>query len=390
MKIVVGQVARGDNFFDRPKIIRKIWRKLEDGSHVSLAAPRRVGKTSIMNAIQDNPKEGYHMIYVITESSRSENEYYKTIAEAVLESDCFSKAEKAKIRGNDFLKICIKSVEEVGMEGVKLKDSGEPDYCNYLKSILKKIDSSKLVIMVDEYPQTIGNIMVDYSDEKAKHLLQTSREIRQDKKISENVQFIYTGSISLNSIARNLDATKFINDLNEVKVTALREDEAKVFIDELMRNLEFGISGEVRDYILKKIEWKIPFYIQLMISELRDVYDDNDIEEDIVDDVSLIDEAFENAVEKQNCHSTWKERLKVYSGQEYDFIVEILNTLSERKELGYLEIYDISVKYEMEDKCKETINILEHDGYIHDNEHDKIYVFNSPILREWWCRYGKK
>jgi len=48
MKTVVGQVATGDKFFDRPGDIRNLWQKIKNGSNILLSAPRRTGKTSIL------------------------------------------------------------------------------------------------------------------------------------------------------------------------------------------------------------------------------------------------------------------------------------------------------------------------------------------------------
>jgi hypothetical protein len=244
--------------------------------------------------------------------------------------------------------------------------------------------------MIDEYPQTICNIIEDQSEECAKHLLQTSRELRQNSELSGKIQFIYTGSINLTTIAKNLDATKFINDLNEVKVSALTTKEADKFVDELLENIEFDISSEVKKYLLNRVEWLIPFYIQVLISEIREIYYEEEIDNDQITDKHIIDKAFLRAIEKQQYYSSWRERLNVYRDNEYKFIMEVLNSISVQKKLDFSEIYNMSVKHEIEDKCKGIIQILKHDGYIQNNEDENIYMFNSPILREWWCKYSEK
>jgi len=77
MKIVIGQATRGEDFFPRPKITNEIWAKLEAGSNVLLVAPRRIGKSSILFDLLDNPKEGYIVIYYTSESVNNHNEFYK-------------------------------------------------------------------------------------------------------------------------------------------------------------------------------------------------------------------------------------------------------------------------------------------------------------------------
>ncbi|MCT4509364.1 MAG: hypothetical protein N4A48_11555 [Tepidibacter sp.] len=137
---IVGQVARGTDFFDRPIISGNIWRKIECGSNIILAAPRRVGKTSIMNNIKDNPKEGFYMIYVITESARTENEYYKAIVESIMNCKHLRLKDKAKLKTNNFVKKSIKSIEEIGLKHIKMKKSEEIDYHKYFETIIKTIN----------------------------------------------------------------------------------------------------------------------------------------------------------------------------------------------------------------------------------------------------------
>ncbi len=80
MRNKVGQVVFGDDFFERPKIVKKIKRSLENGNHVYLSAPRRVVKTSIMNHLKDTEWEGWNFIYEITESVGNTEQFYEVLA----------------------------------------------------------------------------------------------------------------------------------------------------------------------------------------------------------------------------------------------------------------------------------------------------------------------
>ena len=77
--------------------------------------------------------------------------------------------------------------------------------------------------MIDEFAQTIENI-IKYDDPKnAVALLKAHRELRQDIKFSEKVTFIYAGSIGLESVVAKIDAIKHINDLNPIKIPPLSQ-----------------------------------------------------------------------------------------------------------------------------------------------------------------------
>ncbi len=51
MNNILGQPVEGDDFFDRENDTQKLWSTLEEGNHVLLLAPRRVGKTSLAHRV---------------------------------------------------------------------------------------------------------------------------------------------------------------------------------------------------------------------------------------------------------------------------------------------------------------------------------------------------
>ncbi len=56
MAIRVGNIASGDDFFDRLSELEDMWRYLE-GNHVSLTGPRRLGKSSLLKRLGEQAEE---------------------------------------------------------------------------------------------------------------------------------------------------------------------------------------------------------------------------------------------------------------------------------------------------------------------------------------------
>ena len=54
MKNIVGSPARGATFLKRQGEIEKIINRLQNGNNIQIAAPRRIGKTSILFYLLDN------------------------------------------------------------------------------------------------------------------------------------------------------------------------------------------------------------------------------------------------------------------------------------------------------------------------------------------------
>jgi len=192
MKIQTGNPVRGDDFFKRENVIEQAWDYLNSGSHILIAAPRRVGKTSLMRYLEDFPRPPFGLIYIITESVNSENEFYRRILNRVVKTDFVKKSQKVLT----FLEQHKPAIKKIGAEGIEFGVREEHDYFEMLGNILQSPhpEANKLIIMIDEFPETLENIIEDEGDAAGRHFLQRNRELRQDTDITKNVQFIYTGS----------------------------------------------------------------------------------------------------------------------------------------------------------------------------------------------------
>ncbi len=378
MRIMTGQAARKENFWDREKELEDIWYKIHSGSHILLVAPRRVGKTSIMYNILDNPKDDYIVLYIDTESADSENEFWKKLFHRLMEEEFVNTFKnKAKHFFNILQTI---NITEVSTKGIKFGDGTEMDYASAFKKVVKALDADKkLIIMMDEFAMTIENIIKYEGEKSAQSLLKTHRELRQDKIFLNKVIFIYAGSIGLESVTSKINSIGLINDLSPVKISPLEFDDAKEFIQVLSKSNSIEIEEAQIEYLLNKIEWLIPFYILLIIDELRKA-------KKLVT-ISMIDGAFLSILDNRNHFEHWHSRLKSLADNEYQFSKEILNTISEDMTMQSNEIINIAAKYSLqEDEAKEIIHSLMYDGYINNNDNPKEYRFNSPILRMWWYK----
>ena len=382
MGIIVGQAVRGDNFWDRKNEILDIWDAIESGSHILISAPRRVGKTSIMYKILDEPKANFIPLYIDTESADSENEFWQKLFHALYNEEFTNKLQS--FSKTLFERIKNIKIEKITLSGVVFGDGEILDYKEAFKRLIKDLDNDKkIIIMIDEFAQTIENI-IKYEDEKnALSLLKTHRELRQDSKISSKVTFIYAGSIGLESVVAKLSATKHINDLNSVKVTPLENDDAIKFVNKLCTQNGIKIEENEIQYLLEQIEWLIPFYIQLILQEIKKLY-----RREVLVTNEVINQAIQNAFEHRNHFENWQSKLKeAFDKDTYLFAKEVLNKISEKQTYKYSKIINLSVKHKLEeDIAREVIHSLIYDGYINNNDEAKIYRFNSPILRLWWYK----
>lgn len=379
MKISVGQVASKEDFWGREAELLNIWDAIESGSHILLAAPRRVGKTSIMYKIKDEPRDNFIALYTIVESADSANKFWKYLFQYISSTD-FANTFSNKAR-HFFAFVKTITLDSASTNGVKFGESGEIAYFDAFKQLIEKIDdNTKLIIMIDEFAQAIENIIKKGKESEAETLLQDMRTLRQDDRISEKVSFIYAGSIGLESVVTKIDSIKHINDLNSIKINPFDKEEAKMFAKRLANDNDIPLLDEQINYVLEKIEWLIPFYIQIILQELRPLRKELLSNEDI-------DRAFKGAIEQRHHFEHWEKRLKSLKNDEYKFAKELLNKISTKSTIRSAEMLNLAVKHSLDqDEAKNIIHSLVYDGYINNNDDARVYRFNSAMLKMWWFK----
>ncbi|SFD70106.1 ATP-binding protein [Spirosoma endophyticum] len=392
MRNVIGQAVSGSDFFERPQVISKIRRAIRNGSSIYLSAPRRVGKTSAMNFLQDNPETGQHYVYVITQSIDSVDGFYKELAKQVIDSPAFRTMSKVtdtlkKVASGLLQRINLKV--SVPFLDVSL-DKGEPiNFQTDLEKLLEELDldGGKLIIMVDEFTETLDNIFLKHGKQEARRFLQLFRELMHNRKLANKVQFLLTGSIGLQPLVKKLDASDLVNQLQYVDIPPLTEEEACTLFRKLIELEGIQIDDETVRFILQKIDWLMPFHVQLLVQEVIDVYESNGNPIDR----QKAEKAFQQVFHQRNkiYFEQYYERLKkrLEPGAEYLFVHDVLNRATEEIPLEKSVVHDLAVKHGIADNYKATVESLEYDGYLHQTDDNKAYRFNSSILKIWWKKY---
>ena len=391
MKNVIGTPARGESFYPRNHEIRKIVAKLDDGNNLNISAPRRVGKTSILYGLMDQGIGGYTYTYIDTEDIETESEFFRRVQKEVLRTEAIRNSRRLKgllESGHKYLSK-VKAIKLLGQgvefaEEAAVADSKE-DLINLLSGL--EIENSRgIVILMDEFPQTVQNIIdkniADLSS--VRKFLQANREVRQHPEINQKVRFVMTGSIGLNHTVSQVGMTAFINDLNSVEVGQLNMEDAMTFLEELFQPKGIIAQDVTKQYVVQKIGWLIPFHIQLLVQEIFSLCRPGSVIEN-----DLIDRAFEAIIQQRNENhfNHYYSRLKrQFKDRELAFASNLLDFLAVRASIGKAAIRDMSVKYELEEKWRGIVEILIYDGYIVNDSYDQ-YRFNSPVVRMWWKRF---
>ena len=370
----IGRVAEGKNFFGRIKEIQHAIELLEDGANLILAAPRRVGKTSFARKLKEEMEnKGWKGVYIDLQLAPTEI--------------CFMEIILREIKGINIFDWLQNKTPEI--KGINIKEFGiefnkrKPIFYQEIEKILPH-DKETLIIL-DEFVIFLNDVLRIKEDKENDFIgltpfLNWLRALRQMP--NSKIRWIICSSISVESYLHKINLTKTINDLTPFKLDELKGDEPKLLIQALADSKKVHFTDEHIKYILEKLRWKLPYFIQILFKEIIDLLrDGNEMS------IETIDNAYVNLLEKDLQFNTWTERLSYYDSDKR-FASLILQNLSKFpiglkknniEDLLYSEIND---QEKTEEVLERLLKGLENDGYImYDKEK---YTFRSPLLRDFW------
>jgi uncharacterized protein len=370
-----GDAVTGEFYLRRKKINELFWSHIEKGCDVLFVAPRRVGKTSIMKDLVASASEDYYCIYKNVEGATSKNLFYKRIFEMLIERLSWAKKNFTWF-GSWVSRFEIK---KIGKENIEIGRSPK-DYQKEVFALLQDVAEEGLtvILFVDEFAEVILNLHTTGKTEDAISILHELREIRQNTDL-KNIIFVYAGSIGLHYIVREIGRPKLINDIEPLHVDPLTIPEAEQLIIQLTYGATIQYNPENQNYLLKKIEHLIPYFIQLMLAEINELCYKRGL---IEIDRSLIDEAFISVVKKTANFDDWTKRLKDYLKSNFSFVNHILTHCAHEGKITIQEIFDLAVKQDKTEVYKELADELVKDGYL--VEKDGSYQFLSPFIKAYW------
>lgn len=378
-QIIIGNVARGNSYYHRESIVDTIWTELEKGNSILIVAPRRVGKTSVMRHIEDNPIKNYKTVFSDVEGIKSANELYKRFFQLIL--SCIEKDTRILKKFGNYLK--SRNIVEFDIKGKIKLEKTELDYENEVDSLVCELDTQdgiKIILLLDELPDVLYSLYNAGKADEAASILKNLRNWRQNPK-NRNILFVLAGSVGIHYVVDTVtNRTSSINDLTLVDCFPLEPSEIYTYIKWATNTSTVQYNEELTGYLAGKVQYFVPYFINLMLNEVNKIAKKND---NPVIDINIIDIAFQNISKNNDNFSDWKKRLVDYMEKsDYDFSNELLIHLAHKNELTLEIIYEKAVKYSKTDNYMDYINNLKKDGYL--TEKEDRYIFVSPFLQAYW------
>lgn len=373
IKLKIGSPVVGEDFFGREVELRKAESLIRD-NNLMLAAPRRVGKTSFARRLIDTlSSKGWNTIFIDLEEITSIDHFFNAFYGELVKLPEMKAVEKVKAKMKKWLSGVELSTTGLPVKAtVKMESSDNNDFKD-LADILNTLDNHTLVVF-DELTVLLKSLSEKNDNEQAvKTFLNQFRAMRSAT--SEKCSWLICSSVGVRNFTTQHNLSDTINDVADFELGAFSDEEATKFVTILMESIGIEVNTKIKRYILDKIGWNIPFFIQLLLSRLP------------VGEITKVDvdDAYGHLLQTGS-FDTRHERLNIEYGENKDVAKLILKYLcvnvdGKTRDEIYNHIYAKIPSFE-NDELGLLLRALITDGYlVRDGEQ---YKFRSPLLRDYW------
>jgi len=393
VKNIIGKPVAGANFFGREHELNDLKRITEE-EHVLLLAPRRVGKTSLLLALQaeTNKTDGTSGSYVSVAAARDERHFVELVLDSI-----YATGAGAKLRPNrmgSWLQRKGRQIRGVKVgaagatAGIDLHSGGDgwqEDANRAIVSILRS--DLQWLILIDELPTLVLTIaQLDPSGQRVRAFLQWFRDLRQLPAALGKLRFVLAGSVGLDSVTRRHLLTHTINDLRDWRLGPYDTTVADHFLKELAGAYQVDLGAELRREICDHAEWLIPYHLQVIFSALRECSGGR------TPSKTHLKQAIEALLARKTYFNSWVERLREALGTPEDkFARLVLATCASDPRGATRSSLSQSLMVQIPDLAKRNttltwlLDVLLNDGYL--VEHQGRWRFRSGLLRRYWERH---
>ena len=372
-----GQISP-EEIVGREELIERLWARLSQQSLI-FSGERRIGKSSILKKMTAEAAPDMLPIYRDLEGIRTPLEFVEAVWQ---DTETYLREAGQARRVREYISQLMGSY----FDGYQLPEID----LSHWKIILTKtiedlvtLQNKQVVLIWDEMPHMLGN----FQEETAMELLDSLRSLRQTY---PDVRMIFSGSIGLHHIIKNLQRAGYSNDPTNDMYPIEGQPLSLTAATKLTMNLLQGEGILVEDLeqtaadIATAVDC-IPFYIHHLINQFKDI--EGEISPEVIE--GTVNESLRSTVNLWKMDH-YRERLdNYYSEEQKPYALEILDILSINPPTSFSRLWQY-LKSEPDTKDKEmarsVLRLLLKDYYLvqEDNLSGSMYTFRYRLVQKYW------
>lgn len=386
----VGNWVSGDRFWGREAEVSHLCSLLREGASVSLTAPRRIGKTSLMREAGLRLADEFAILHVDLQRARRASD---VVVELGLESkdhlDLWS-------RTRDVFRNVVGGIDELSYDelSIKFSDGLTGGWQRRAERLLAEFAAAErpTIIFIDELPILVNRLL-----KGSDYQITAERVTAVDELLSwlraavirhrGRLRFVIGGSISLEPILRQAKLSASLNVFTPFPLEPWDHPTALGALGALANNYGLRWGTGAAERVVDALGCCVPHHVQMFWAQLRHDTIKRKVFHIQIEDVDRVFRVRLTSAHGQAELSHFEERLSLVLGK--DLLPLTLDLLSEAAIANGLS-HDVAVALCRDhepvgglDAMREVLDVLTHDGYLNLDE-DGHYRFVSRLVHEWW------
>jgi AAA+ ATPase superfamily predicted ATPase len=374
--------------FDRDEEITELWRHFKHGHNLLMLAPRRIGKTVLLNHLSRRAAEnGFRAILLDVEGFREEKAFFRACCSAIQEE--LSTGAKVLTAFTDRLNQLLRGNSGGACGGDWRQWLVQTDWQEFADHLFAHLDAhnedAPWLVLVDELPVFIQALQEKGGPEAISGFLYWLRSMRQKYR---RIRWLYTGSIGLDTIARRNHVEGALNDLEAFTLKPFSEATARAFLADIAKRRGCGLAENAAEAILRRLGWLSPYYLE-RIAEDACAFAPAGGALTLMEAEAAMNQLLE--LDKRLYWSSWREHLdRNFNEPERGRLYTVLETVA-RNQRGVDRSLMLTALNRGGDALGEAVlrdllDTLLSDGYLILETGGRCR-FRMNLLREWWLRY---
>lgn len=406
-KEVGNWVAGEDRFWDREEEIPHFIELLENGAHVLIVAPRRVGKTSLMREVARRIEDRFTCLFIDLQKAQSP-------ADAMAELAFATRPHQGLFaRTRELFKNSLAGVESIGSDElmIKLRDGFSSSWQARAKRLLDDLAQAEkpVIIFLDELPILVNRLLRNADGHRSPATVREADAFMSFLRAQAldhkgKLRFVVAGSIGLQPILRAAGLSATVNHFTPFALDAWDNYAAIGCIHALANDSNVKLEDGVPQEMVTLLGSCVPHHVQMFFMHLyRDARRNGGDPTISIQDVQRI---FHKDMLSSRGHSElshFEERLTTMlapddvplaldmlteaaiSGKLTDAAIAILveDATDSPPRIGFsIPAPTSNLSGEQRERVRNLLEIFEHDGYLQRDGDGLVFV--SRLVGEWW------
>ena len=268
-----GAPLEPDDLRFRDEVIEDLWDSLRV-EHLLLSAPRRTGKTSVMDHLAAHPQGQFVPIPVYVQDINHPADFI------LLMLDLFHEKNPQLFRdlfrgGTRLIGKALGKVGQVEVGGLKIAlREQDPDWKQnwkiYGDEFFAEVrrGKSRLLLLVDEFPDMIINMSREHPDLVRPFLAWFRGHRIKPHPKRDRVRWLLCGSVNLPSTLDALGCLDQINDIRDVPLPPLTREQVIAFVHDMLSARKVVFDENVPAEVADTLGRPVPVFLQMVTQDL--------------------------------------------------------------------------------------------------------------------------